>query len=358
MAQPNSAEEHKLVSSFEAIRKTLLQDEYRDRLDKPLAYWALPNDRRLPLAFLGRSLNELLETPFDDLTATRGIGHKKISSLVKLLHRATSSDGPAVPYGIKDLADELDQARSERVRGRSTDDFDPSMVSEALWVQWCETARRFHLGNEKLGRLAPSLQSLPTVIWDTPLRAYMNRTLTDIRHLRTHGEKRVRVVLEVFHAVHELLANASPRTHLSLRLVAGFVPPVESWLLSLVNRIDLPSREEVGRELAIPLLGQIRTDSGETVYALAKDRLGIGGPVKTVREQATEMDVTRARIYQLLEDCGKVMEVRWPTGRGSFAQVTGRIESNARSNEGAQLFRATRQLFFPDRNDRNRHDSF
>ena len=355
MAQPNSAEEHKLVSSFEAVKKTLLQEEFQDRLDKPLAYWALPNDRRLPLAFLGRSLSELLTTPFDDLTATRGIGHKKISSLVKLLHRATHSDGPAVPYGIKDLADELEQNRQE-VGSDLEDHFDPTMVSEALWVQWCETARRFHLGNEKLGRLAPSLQSLPTVIWDTPLEAYMNRSLIDIRQLRTHGEKRVRVVLEVFHAVHELLANASPRTHLSLRLVAGFVPPIESWLLSLVNRMDLPSRDEVARELAIPLLRQIRNDSGETVYVLAKDRLGIGSQAKTVREQAAEMDVTRARVYQLLEDCGKVMEVRWPTGRGYLSQVVGRIESNARSHEGAQLFRSTRQLFFPDRNEKHRLD--
>ena len=79
MAQPNSAEEHKLVSSFEAVRKTLLQEEFSDRLDKPLAYWALPNDRRLPLAFLGRSVGELLSTPFNVLTATRGIGRARVT---------------------------------------------------------------------------------------------------------------------------------------------------------------------------------------------------------------------------------------------------------------------------------------
>ena len=353
MAQPNSAEEHKLVSSFEAVKRTLLQEEFKDRLDKPLAYWALPNDRRLPLAFLGRSISELLETPFDDLTATRGIGHKKISSLVRLLHRATHADAPAVPYGIKDLADELEQSRPDVGTNRS-DDFDPTMVSEAVWVQWCETARRFHLGNEKLGRLAPSLQSLPTVIWETPLGQYMNRSLSDIRQLRTHGEKRVRVVLEVFYAVHELLSNASAETHLSLSLVVKFVPSVEAWLQSLANRVDLPGRDEVAHELSMPLLRQIRTDSGSTVYQLARDRLGIGAVPKSVREQAAELDVTRARVYQLLEDCGKVMEVRWPIGRSYFAQVMDRIESNARTNEGAQLFRATRQLFFPDRSDKAR----
>lgn len=354
MAQPNSAEEHKLISSFETVKKTLSTDEFSDRLDKPLAYWALPNDRRLPLAFLGRSVGELLSTPFSELTATRGIGQKKISSLVKLLHRATNSDPPSVPYGIKELADEIEHT--------NTDDsipeckFDPAMVSEALWVQWCETARRFHLGKEKLGRLAPSLQQLPTVIWDTPLAEYMNRSLADIRQLRTHGEKRVRVVLEVFHAVHELLSEASSETHLSLRLVAGFIPSVEAWLQSLTSRLDLPSREEVANELTIPLLRQIRIDSGNTVFQLARDRLGIGVEAKSVRQQAADMDVTRARVYQLLEDCGKVMEVRWTVGRSYMVRAMEKVEANTRNHEGAQLFRNTRQLFFPDRVDRIRAD--
>ena len=183
MRQANSAEEHKLVSSFEAIKRTLLQDDYKDRLDKPLAYWALPNDRRLPLAFLGRSLGDLLATPFDELTATRGIGQKKISSLVRLLHRATSDHPPAVPYGIKELADEISQERASQQPAEPDTSFDPTVVSEALWVQWCQTVEDFHLRREPLGRLAPSLQALPTVIWMTPLGEYVGRPLSEIRQL-------------------------------------------------------------------------------------------------------------------------------------------------------------------------------
>ena len=51
-----SVEELQAVSRFENLRRTLLSDEYSDHLDKPLAYWALPADRRLPLALLGRTL--------------------------------------------------------------------------------------------------------------------------------------------------------------------------------------------------------------------------------------------------------------------------------------------------------------
>ena len=88
MGQINSAEERKLISGFESVKRMLLQEEYSDRWEKPLAYWALPNDRRLPLAFLDRPLGELLQTPFHVLSATRGVGHKKVGTLVKLLHRA------------------------------------------------------------------------------------------------------------------------------------------------------------------------------------------------------------------------------------------------------------------------------
>ena len=41
-----TVEEYKLTSSFERVRTTLLDEQYADRLERPLAYWALPNDRR------------------------------------------------------------------------------------------------------------------------------------------------------------------------------------------------------------------------------------------------------------------------------------------------------------------------
>src|SRR5271163_1635386 len=91
MPKPTANTDYELLSNFEAVRKTLLEKRYRDCLDKPLAFWALPTDRRLPLAFMARPLRELLTTPFDQLYATPGVGRKKIHSLVKLLQRASQS---------------------------------------------------------------------------------------------------------------------------------------------------------------------------------------------------------------------------------------------------------------------------
>src|SRR5277367_2416131 len=75
-----SVEELQVISRFEGLRKILLSEQYVDHLTKPLAYWALPTDRRLPLALLGRTLEDLLQTPFSELSNTPGIGQKKICS--------------------------------------------------------------------------------------------------------------------------------------------------------------------------------------------------------------------------------------------------------------------------------------
>jgi hypothetical protein len=345
MGQANSAEEHKLVSSFEAVRRTLLQEKYSDRLDKPLAFWALPNDRRLPLAFLGRSVGELLQTPFQELTSTRGIGHKKISSLVRLLHRATNDTPPAVPYGLQELADELqDKPAAAETTTNSDLTFDPQLVSEALWVQWCDTVRRFHLGRETLGRLAPSLQALPTVIWNKPLGDYLGHSLSEIRQLKTHGEKRVRVVLEVFHSVNHLLANARSDSRLSLQLVPRFVPAAEDFIGTVRRSGALIGPEALIRHLIEPMLQQIEIDSGDAVAGLARHRLGVGAEPKSVREQSREMGVTRARVYQLLEDCAKVMEVRWPEGASNFVHLEPLVSRDAKT-----LYDLSRQLFFPEK---------
>lgn len=344
-----SAEDYKLCSSFEEVRKTLLGDRYSDRLDKPLAYWALPNDRRLPLAFLGRSVGDLLATPFTELTATRGVGQKKISSLVRLLQRATSNDPPAVPFGLEQVNERPSPEAMDLVV--STDDadpsFDPAMVSEVLWDRWRELLMQHGVGREKLGRLAPTLQSLPTVIWHTPLSQYLTQSLAEIRQLRTHGEKRVAVVLEAVHSVHEVLANSVTHQHLAVYVLPKFIPPVERVIADAMARSSARSEQNIRECLTAPLLDQVLIDTGPTVHRLAQGRLGIGVPAQSVRAQAREMGVTRARIYQLLEECGRVMLVRWPEGKGQLGQLAATFERESKTSSAYRLLLATRDLLFP-----------
>lgn len=344
-----SAEDYKLCSSFEEVRKTLLDGKYSDRLDKPLAYWALPNDRRLPLAFLGRSVGELLATPFDELTATRGVGQKKISSLVRLLQRATSNDPPGVPFGLDEVYDRPSAEPEDIIAltGDAEQSFDPAVVSEVLWDRWRELLTQHGVGREKLGRLAPTLQALPTVIWHTPLSQYLTQSLAEIRQLRTHGEKRVAVVLEVVHSVHEVLANSVTHEHLAVYVLPKFIPPVERWMADAMVPSSARSEQSIREYLTTPLLDQILIDTGPTVHRLAQGRLGIGVPMQSVRAQARDMGVTRARIYQLLEECGRTMLVRWPEGKRQLDQLSDAFESDEKSSAAYRLLIATRDLLFP-----------
>jgi hypothetical protein len=346
MSKTSSAEHFKQVNSFQTLSKTLLQNAPPADLERPLAYWAVAGDRRLPLAFLGRSLHDLLKVSFDELAATPGIGHKKISSLLKLLSRATKNKIPADAVMPLDTLPERKSLSGRNAKSRA--EFNPDLVSEPLWEQWRETVRRHRLQSEKLGRLASSLQALPTVIWDTPLSAYLDYSVAELRQLKTHGEKRVRVILEVFHSIHSILGQATLASHLTLRLTPKFVIPLERWLCACLEMPNGPSDDSVRESLAKPLIDQVNIDCGETISRLAEGRLGIHGAAQSVKAQSKRMGITRARIYQLLEQCQQAMNLRWPNGRLLLTFALEKMETHHPAPGGLGLLEAVADLFFPD----------
>jgi hypothetical protein len=344
MSKTSPVESFKQINSFQTLRKSLLQNKSASDLEKPLAYWALPGDRRLPLAFLGHSLRDLLNLSFEELAATPGIGQKKIGSLLKLLSRAVKKKISAdpLPSGEPTFETERFSARNPRA------DFDADLVSESLWEQWRETVRRHGLESEKLGRLAPSLQELPTVIWGMPLSEYLGYTVAEMRQLKTHGEKRVRVILEVFHSIHTVLGASSLAGHLSVHMVPKFVVPLEIWVAACLDMAEGPSNASVRQSLAIPLLQQVQIDCGQTIARLAEGRLGIHSAAQSVKLQSKKMSVTRARIYQLLEECQQAMALRWPNGRFLLTLLVKKLAPIHPVPEGFPLLQAITDLFFPD----------
>lgn len=349
-----SVEDYNLVAHFERLRKSLLDEKADERLAKPLAYWALASDRRLPFAFLGRTLNDLLHTPFEELLATPGVGQKKICSLITLLSRAMKEAPPEDPFGLDAMDESQPAGRPADRPQKTTTGFDPSMISEAVWVQWRGTVKRKGLGHVELGRLTPTLQALPTVVWHTPLSDYVDLSLNDIRQLKTHGEKRVRAILEVFWGIHEALGNSRIADHLKMQLVPKFVPPLEAWFSTTLASSSPPTQRTIRSLLATPLLAQIEVDAGQTVWRLAADRTGLKGAPKSVRQLAKQMGVTRARIYQLLEECGKVMAVRWPEGERLFAALTQRMQAQRARQEATQMFETLTTLCYPKAAQANR----
>ena len=48
------------------------------------------------------------------------------------------------------------------------------------------------------------------------------------------------------------------------------------------------------------------------------------------------MGVTRARVYQLLEDCARVMDVRWPDGKTQLARLVPQIPDRSSAGRRSQ----------------------
>lgn len=342
MTKPTSADDVKLGSCFQALQATLLTDEFADRLDKPLAFWALPSDRRLPTALLGRTLRDLLGQTFEQLAATAGIGRRKLEMLIRLLVRATKQEAADPALGQLPGAEEpLASGRDEGGK------FDPLLVSEMVWTRWQETVRRHGVGCERLGRLTPSLVSLPSVVWDTPLSYYLDLTLAQIRELKTHGEKRVAVVLEVFHTLHQMLEHIDPQSGLAVRLAPRTIVAAEEWMAQAKSRSFPPDRQEVEQQLVEPIIQQLGIDAGDTVAQLARGRLGIGQDAESVRNQSKSLGVTRARVYQMLEECHDVMAIRWPDGRRQLDEFAQWLDENYATAESANLLASFRELLYP-----------
>jgi hypothetical protein len=342
-----SVEELQVISRFESLRKILLSEQYADHLKKPLAYWALPTDRRLPLAFLGRTLEDLLQTPFSELSNTPGIGQKKVCSFVKLLARAANTDPSDLPTDIVPApANETESAPESE----SPDGFNPSSVSEVVWGQWRASVMKHGLGDEKLGRFAPTLKNMTRVIWNTPLEAYTRVSLSEIRSMKTHGEKRVRAILEVFHSVHVLVANMGVQDHLVVRIFPRLIDDVEQWIGRVLQTPGVSSTQELFEHVVSPLLEQVRNDATQQIASLAENRLGISGPITSVRQAARAMGLTRARVYQLLNEINDIMAVRWPNGRHQMYELREKLESESESLESPpdlQQFFAAIELFYP-----------
>lgn len=344
MQRASSIADFKLLSHFERLRDRLMTDQYRDRLDRPLSYWALPTDRRLPLAFMGWPLRDVLATPFDQLHATPGVGQKKLQSLMVLLARAVNDSEQEKPQESLEASDKavLPEVDLENIN--------PDEVSEGVWTEWCDCVIRTGFDHVPLGRFAPSLERLPRVIWNTPLSAYTGLTLGEVRQLKTHGEKRVASVLEVFGTLYRILGNLEPQMDLTIRVVPRIVNEIEGWIDGVYERHDQPSREEIQRRFIRPLMVQLRIDAGEEIEKLALGRLGMADGDSSVRHAATKLGLTRARVYQLLADIGEMMHVRWPEGSRVVRTFVDELMATAKRPKDLQELRIAVDLFFPVRN--------
>ena len=125
-----------------------------------------------------------------------------------------------------------------------------------------------------------------------------------------------------------------------------FIPPLTRWLMETVAaaRAALASTSCTSTSSS-RWSSQIKIDLGDQVAGLAAARLCLDDNAPSVKQQAETIGVTRARVYQLLEDCAKVMEVRWPEGRWLLAPLATRFGTSDPETIG--LVHGIIDLFYP-----------
>jgi len=335
----------RLVANFARARDKLLCQEFAERLDRPLAYWTLPNDRRLPLALIDHKLRMILATPFDELYETPGIGPKKLATLVCLLERVAQADPPAAELPFENGISSRPVPALERPSSPAGDGDMPN-ISEALWAQWRETLRRSNLCDETLGRFAASLQDLPRVLWRASLRDYAGLSLAEIRSLKAHGAKRVGAVLAIFGNLHGILVPTETRQHLSTRIVPKFVAQIESWFAERPKSRNWTAAE-LRESWIAAMLEQLRIDAGDPVVRLVECRLHPNS--QSVQQTARRLGLTRGRVYEALADVETIFAIRWPEGRALAISLAGELKARSDDHDAMALFESARQNFFPER---------
>jgi hypothetical protein len=229
-------------------------------------------------------------------------------------------------------------------------EYNPATISELQWEQWRAIVVRHGLGEEKIGRFASSLQNMTKVIWNKPLSAYTNYTLAEIQEMKTHGKRRLYAILEVFHNAYSLVANLDNCEHLVLRIVPRLIDRVEQWIGKTLQTPGVPSNGEIFENFISPLLEQIRIDAPQQIIAIAENRLGISSPITSVRQLARTMGLTRARVYQLLNEINDILTVRWPLGRHQVYELRDKFATeiiDIQNPPSLEQFYAAVELIYP-----------
>jgi hypothetical protein len=125
---------------------------------------------------------------------------------------------------------------------------------------------------------------------------------------------------------------------------------VQEWLASILPAAGVPSQAEIYHRFVCPLLEQIRVDATQQIATLAESRLGIHGPIASVRHAARTMGLTRARVYQLLNEINDIMSVRWPTGRQQVYELSEKFRQESEKLDSPPdlgQFAAAVELLYP-----------
>ena len=328
-------------SAFAALREAILAEVPPRLLDQPLAAWALPTDRALPRAHLGRPLRKLLATSFESLCSVRGMGPKKVACLLELLRRVapTPADAPATRHASSSQQSDAAQLGSSLPARTS-----PGGVTAHMWDAWRLTVLRQGLGRHNVGQFARSLLDLPCRVWDEPLESFASLTLGEVNALHAFGEKRIHALLEIFSSLHDTLGQLDAPQHLSVAVVPPLAARLSAWVAATAPVAEQTTAEDVCEHFAVPLVGQLAIDAGGVLAATAGAHLNLIGNHRA--EQSDDEPSPGLGTYYRRK-IAAIVRARWPAGTQEVAALIQRWEQSGNPTAGLDLFQRAVDVFFP-----------
>ncbi|HWB00566.1 MAG TPA: hypothetical protein VG713_18865 [Pirellulales bacterium] len=262
----------------------------------------------MPRPLLAQPLRSVLSASVEELHALPAVGTRKLQTLTVLLQRIAS--GPSVAPGGTLSAGLGDPGAS----------FDAAALTEANWEAWRQLVRRHLPVDEPLGRFTDSLRQLPRSIWWTPLDWYCRLSLAEMRRLRSHGRKRVAAILRVFNGLRIRLQAESGVTTVwrSPRISA-----VEQWMAEIDEHSPAVGLETFEQRFVVPVVEQLAVDLGSRFARLVHAELRSRSGVVPITGQVTGPvgQESRARIFQVMQNAGTALALRWPDAAGRISTL-------------------------------------
>jgi hypothetical protein len=157
----------------------------------------------------------------------------------------------------------------------------------------------------------------------------------------------VRCVVTIFGQLHPLLDGKPTDGRIQVRLTPPRIEVLEQRVQQMIAGAETITPDLLREQVLEPLVAQIGVDAGEQTAVMLRGRLGLDGPALSVRRTAMRMRLTRARIYQLLEDAATVVDVRWPRGKALVRQLLDKTPALGVESPEHRLLRTIAETFFP-----------
>ncbi len=329
-------------SEFELMRQVLHTHATHLLLDEELREFLEPRDTDIPTEFLGNSVREVLETPFERV-ARRWVGRGRVRCLLNLLGRAVASIQSLTGHPEEDTtaADIPLRTHSNSVAREISDD-------GKSWRQWCDSVHGYGLQRLLLGTVADCLRDLPANLWHRPLSDFTSFTLRQLAGMPDAGPKQREMVIESVRRLALDLQGLPQGTNVCVKLIPGPLRNAQDWIERTLEARIVPDMDELTVRLLRPLAWQLQHDLPEREAQIAIRRLQLdeSSGKSTLEELGAIYGVSRERIRHL-EQCGpRVLKVRFSQGRYLLEALHGQLVAVPGAHRQASFVRRIASLCF------------